>query len=533
MHNENLTLTDYEIKGILGHGTFSKVKLGINKITKKKVAIKIIDKKFILDKNNYERIKREIYILKKSNHPNIIKVYEIKEDSKNYYIIMEYCQYGELFQQIISQRHLDLNTSSFYFFQLINGLCYLHSHNIIHRDLKPENILIGENKILKIIDFGLSNFSGKDEYLTTPCGSPSYAPPEMIGGKKYNGMMGDIWSCGISLYVMLCGYLPFDGKSNVDLFDKILKCKVNYPKNIDKNAMNLLKSILVPNPEKRINLEKIKKHQFYLKGKKIFEKKYPELIDKIENMNTINDNVSINNSFIKDIHEFENMNKTNNDDYKSKYKAFENQKNQKENLDNYIQVNSTKNKNEIKNESNLYKSNLLLRTKNINYYKRILSERLNIQKNKSSHHNIYNKTNPNINSIENSKHTTSVNKKEKYSKNKNKINKAIDNKKKLRKRPERKSEAVNSELKSNHLKKNESESPHRLIVRQLIRNSEKFEEEEKNVQETYGVQKETKNFNINKTINTKTKLKKIYNNEIILWIKLIKRQRIRLKTEHQ
>ena len=514
MHNENLTLTDYEIKGILGHGTFSKVKLGINKITKKKVAIKIIDKKFILDKNNYERIKREIYILKKSNHPNIIKVYEIKEDSKNYYIIMEYCQYGELFQQIISQRHLDLNTSSFYFFQLINGLCYLHAHNIIHRDLKPENILIGENKILKIIDFGLSNFSGKDEYLTTPCGSPSYAPPEMIGGKKYNGMMGDIWSCGISLYVMLCGYLPFDGKSNVDLFDKILKCKVNYPKNIDKNAMNLLKSILVPNPEKRINLEKIKKHQFYLKGKKIFEKKYPELIDKIENMNTINDNVSINNSFIKDIHEFENMNKTNNDHYKSKYKAFENQKNQKENLDNYIQVNSTKNKNEIKNESNLYKSNLLLRTKNINYYKRILSERLNIQKNKSSHHNIYNKTNPNINSIENSKHTTSVNKKEKYSKNKNKINKAIDNKKKLRKRPERKSETVNSELKSNHLKKNESESPHRLIVRQLIRNSKKFEEEEKNVQETYGVQKETKNFNINKTINTKTKLKKIYNNEI-------------------
>ena len=514
MHNENLTLTDYEIKGILGHGTFSKVKLGINKITKKKVAIKIIDKKFILDKNNYERIKREIYILKKSNHPNIIKVYEIKEDSKNYYIIMEYCQYGELFQQIISQRHLDLNTSSFYFFQLINGLCYLHAHNIIHRDLKPENILIGENKILKIIDFGLSNFSGKDEYLTTPCGSPSYAPPEMIGGKKYNGMMGDIWSCGISLYVMLCGYLPFDGKSNVDLFDKILKCKVNYPKNIDKNAMNLLKSILVPNPEKRINLEKIKKHQFYLKGKKIFENKYPELIGKIENMNTINDNVSINNSFIKDIHEFENMNKTNNDDYKSKYKAFENQKNQKENLDNYIQVNSTKNKNEIKNESNLYKSNLLLRTKNINYYKRILSERLNIQKNKSSHHNIYNKTNPNINSIENSKHTTSVNKKEKYSKNKNKINKAIDNKKKLRKRPERKSEAVNSELKSNHLKKNESESPHRLIVRQLIRNSKKFEEEEKNVQETYGVQKETKNFNINKTINTKTKLKKIYNNEI-------------------
>ena len=518
MYNENFTLTDYEIKGILGRGTFSKVKLGINKITKQKVAIKIIDKQFILDKNNYERIKREIYILKKSDHPNIIKVYDIREDSKNHYIIMEYCKYGELFQQIISQKHLDINSASFYFFQLINGLSYLHSRQIIHRDLKPENILIGEYKLLKIIDFGLSNFSMKDEYLSTPCGSPSYAPPEMIGGKKYNGMLGDIWSCGIILYVMICGYLPFDGKSNADLFDKILKCKVKYPKNIDKTALNLLKNILVNNPDKRINLEKIRKHQFYLKGKKLFESKYPELVEKIENIGNVNDNIIQNNSFIKDMHELENMNKLNNDNInsnKSKYKAFENQK---ENLIKYIQVNNIKNKKETKNENNLYKSNLILKTKNINYYKRILSERLNIQKNKSSNNNIYNKTNPNINSINNSKKITSVNRKTNYSKSKNdpknnkNKNKTLGNDEKRKKRSAQKSATINLTFKNNYMKCNECESPNNLKMRKLIRNSKKFEEEEKNLHETYGVQRDTHNFNINN--NIKVKAKKIYQNEI-------------------
>ena len=522
MNNENFTLTDYEIKGILGRGTFSKVKLGINKITKQKVAIKIIDKQFILDKNNYERIKREIYILKKSNHPNIIKVYDIKEDSKNYYIIMEFCRYGELFQQIISKKHLDVNSSSFYFFQLINGLGYLHSNKIIHRDLKPENVLIGEFKLLKIIDFGLSNFSNIDEYLSTPCGSPSYAPPEMIRGKKYNGMLGDIWSCGIILYVMLCGYLPFDGKNNADLFDKILKCKVKYPKNIDKNALDLLKSILVNNPDKRINLDKIKKHQFYLKGKKIFESKYPKLIDEIENINNINNNIALNNSFIKDMHELENKNKFNNDNNNSskiRYKAFENQK---ENLDNYIQVNNIKNKKETKNENNLYKSNLILKTKKINYYKRILSERLNIQKNKNLHNNnVYNKTNPNINNRDNSKKITSVSKKEKYSKliynTKNSFNtKIIDSYEKVNKRPAQKSDTIMMPFKSNYIKMDGCENLNIKLMRKVIRNSKRFEEEEKNSHETFGIQKDTHNFNVNNTNKVKTKTKKIYKNEIYI-----------------
>ena len=517
MFNENIVLTEYEIKGILGRGTFSKVKLGVNKMTKEKVAIKIIDKQFIINKNNYERIKREILILKKTNHINIIKVYDIKEDSKNYYFIMEYCKYGELFQQIINKRHLDPNISSFYFYQLINGLNYLHSHKIIHRDLKPENVLVGENNILKIIDFGLSNFSPQDEYLCTPCGSPSYAPPEMIGGDKYNGMSGDIWSCGVILYVMLNGFLPFDGNSNNDLFNKIMKCKVNYPKNMDKNAVDLLQNILVANPDKRIDMEKIKKHQFYLKGKKIFEEKYPDLINKIEYENNKEDN----NLFIRYIIESDNnnnINKLNN----TRLRSFENQK-EKTIKEKYIHVNNINNKKSPKNESNLYKSNLILKTKNINYYKQILSDRLNIQKIRNSDKNIINKTNPDKNTINSTKNVSTAKKRNKIICTLKKKN--ISDNIKTMQSSEKNNENLNkkdnlipliSKDNNNCLKhdKKECKSPNHLIKKQLMKNSQKYVEEEENINEIYGIQKETHNFNVNFTFKKTKKSKKIYNNEI-------------------
>ena len=524
MNNENLTLTEYEIKGILGRGTFSKVKLGINRNTKEKVAIKIIDKQFISNKNNYERIKREILILKKSNHPNIIKVHEIKEDSKNYYFILEYCKYGELFQYIINQKHLDSNLSAFYFFQLINGLNYLHSHQIIHRDLKPENILIGNGKILKIIDFGLSNFSSKDEYLNTPCGSPSYAPPEMILYSKYNGILADIWSCGVILYVMLCGFLPFDGNSNTDLFNKIIKCKVNYPKNMDKNAVDLLKNILIANPDKRYNLDKIRKHIFYLKGKKIFEEKYPDLIDKIESDNSFNNNNEIRISYLKDISVSDNFNKSINDNNNNKisnsrFKSIEN-KNVKKIINNFIESNSDKNNIDMKKDNNLYKSNLILRTKNINYYKKLLSDRINIQKIRSSKNAISNKSNQNKNDINTSKKNyLSVNKRDK----KNSISNTSTNKhntdnvyEKCKEKSIHKKEVNIISCQNNYIKNNNNgfKTPNNLMIKQLISNSKKFEEEEKNVNETYGVQREKQNFHINGQIKKVKKSKKIYKNEI-------------------
>ena len=246
------------------------------------MAIKILEKKKILNKSDAERVEREIRILKEINHLNLIKIIKIKEDADNYYMIMEFCENGELFNHIVKKRKLDENESAYYYFQLINGLEYIHSKNIVHRDLKPENLLIDKKNILKIIDFGLSNYYKDNNFLSTPCGSPCYASPEMIAGKKYDGNLIDVWSSGIILFAMLCGYLPFDGLTNEVLFKKILRCKIEYPKFLSNTIIDLLKKILVSEPKNRITISEIKKHPFYLKGKKEFKKLHPSICEKIE-----------------------------------------------------------------------------------------------------------------------------------------------------------------------------------------------------------------------------------------------------------
>ena len=279
-------LSEYYIKETIGKGTFSVVKLGINKKTKEKVAIKILKKKKITNKEDIERIEREISILKKLNHINIIKVYKINEDEEKYYIVMEYCENGELFHHIVESQRLDEDEATFFYYQLINGLEYIHSENIVHRDLKPENLLLGRDNILKIIDFGLSNFCEIDNFLETPCGSPCYASPEMVCGDKYNGHMIDIWSTGIIIFAMLCGYLPFEDPDNDILFRKILNCKIKYPEYLSDIAIDLMKKILVVEPGKRITLNEIKNHPFYLKGKLLFNKIHHNLVKEVEKVSS-------------------------------------------------------------------------------------------------------------------------------------------------------------------------------------------------------------------------------------------------------
>ena len=290
-------LSEYDLRGIIGKGTFSVVKLGENKKTKEKVAIKILQKNKITSKDDLIRIDREIEILKRLKHPNVIKIYRIEEDQKNYYIIMEFCENGELFNRIVRKQHLTEDEASLFYYQLINGLEYIHKNNIVHRDLKPENLLLSKNDLLKIIDFGLSNYTQCDYLLATPCGSPCYASPEMVSGQMYNGYMIDVWSTGIILFAMVCGYLPFEDNDNEILFGKILKCKINYPKIMGKLTLDLMKRIITPDPKKRITLEQIKVHPFYLKGKKLFSQRYPELINEVEGINKNN----LNNNNIKEI----------------------------------------------------------------------------------------------------------------------------------------------------------------------------------------------------------------------------------------
>ena len=269
----NHIINDYIILQKLGQGTFCKVKLGIHRPTNAKVAIKILKKKHLTQKDDFLHVQREFDMITSFSHHNVISVAEIIQNKDNFYIIMEYCQEGELFNYIVNKHQLTEQEASFFYYQLINGLEYIHSQGIVHRDLKPENLLLTKDHILKIIDFGLSNYYSKD-LLSTPCGSPCYASPEMVSGFKYDGYKIDVWSTGIILYAMLCGYLPFEDTDNEKLFKKILRCKLIYPEYISEIAKDLMNRILVTDPMKRITIKEIKEHQFYLKGKEIFMQEF-------------------------------------------------------------------------------------------------------------------------------------------------------------------------------------------------------------------------------------------------------------------
>ncbi|CAK94943.1 unnamed protein product (macronuclear) [Paramecium tetraurelia] len=248
----------------LGQGTFGKVQLGYHTIADEYVAIKILEKRMIEKHSDLVRVQREISILKKVNHPNVIKLYEILESESCVYLVMEYVKGGELYEYIIKKKYLPENIAVRYFQQLIFATEYLHSQNITHRDLKPENLLLDENRQLKIADFGLSFISQtQGEYLKTACGSPCYAAPEMLVGKTYEGTKSDIWSCGIILFAMLCGYLPFEHENTQQLYELIKTSDFEKPEYLSKNAIDLLTNILVKDPNKRINIEQIKQHPFF------------------------------------------------------------------------------------------------------------------------------------------------------------------------------------------------------------------------------------------------------------------------------
>ncbi len=293
---------DYYLKETIGKGTFSKVKLGINKNTKEKVAIKLLKKSKIIEKDDLERIIREMSIYKIISHENVIEVYDMFETNDYYMIIMKYYEKGELFNYIVENEKLTENETAYFFYQIINGIEYIHNKGIAHRDLKPENLLLDKDKKLKIIDFGLSNYFDEINLLKTPCGSPCYASPEMVSGKKYNGFLIDIWAIGIILYAMLCGYLPFEDDNNDILFKKILKCKLDYPKDLSSLSKDIMNKILVTDPKKRINIQQIKQHQFYILGKRIYEEKFKnslkdndeESVRKSYTANHTNENIALN-----------------------------------------------------------------------------------------------------------------------------------------------------------------------------------------------------------------------------------------------
>jgi 5'-AMP-activated protein kinase catalytic alpha subunit len=196
-------------------------------------------------------------------HHNIIQIYSVIENPTTIFLIMEYASGGELYDYIVLKKRLSDFEACKFFHQIVNGVEYIHKVGVVHRDLKPENLLLDHKNNVKIVDFGLSNIYKNGLNFKTPCGSPCYAAPEMIQGKIYNGMQVDIWSVGVILYAMLCGFLPFDDPDNDVLYQKIIEGKFNLPNFLSDNAKDLLKNVLSTDPNKRYTLRQIRSHPWF------------------------------------------------------------------------------------------------------------------------------------------------------------------------------------------------------------------------------------------------------------------------------
>ena len=259
---------NYQLGQEIGSGAFGKVLLGRHITTDEKVAIKILDKiKLSKTPDDYQLVKQELSILKIVKHKYIVRLFEILETSRYIFIVMEYCEGGDIMNYIISKGRLSENESLKFFHQLINALFYLHSQSIAHRDVKIDNLLLDSNKDLKLIDFGLSTKYKEDELLNQPCGTIVYAAPEVLDYKDYHGMLADVWSCGIVLYGMLSGFLPF-GDSDDEINKKmVLSGRIKMPNFFSEGAINLLKHMLDINPLTRFTLDDIMEHPWFNKIK--------------------------------------------------------------------------------------------------------------------------------------------------------------------------------------------------------------------------------------------------------------------------
>lgn len=253
----------YEIIKTLGKGNFAVVKLARHKVTKTQVAIKIIDKTR-LNSENLEKIYREVQIMKLLNHPHIIKLYQVMETKDMLYIVTEYAKNGEMFDYLTSNGRMSENEARKKFWQILTAVDYCHRHHIVHRDLKTENLLLDANMNIKLADFGFGNFYNAGDPLSTWCGSPPYAAPEVFEGKEYEGPQLDIWSLGVVLYVLVCGSLPFDGDSLPALRQRVTEGRFRIPFFMSQDCENLIRKMLVVDPAKRITVAQIKQHRWML-----------------------------------------------------------------------------------------------------------------------------------------------------------------------------------------------------------------------------------------------------------------------------
>ncbi|KAJ0246001.1 CBL-interacting serine/threonine-protein kinase 10 [Hirschfeldia incana] len=287
MENKPRVLTDkYEVGRLLGQGTFAKVYYGRNIHTNQSVAIKMIDKEKVMKVGLTEQIKREISVMRIAKHPNVVELYEVMATKARIYFVMEYCKGGELFNKVAKGKLRD-DVAWKYFHQLINAVDFCHSRGVYHRDIKPENLLLDDEENLKVSDFGLSALADckrQDGLLHTTCGTPAYVAPEVISRKGYDGTKADVWSCGVVLFVLLAGYLPFHDSNLMEMYRKIGRGEFKAPSWFPPEVKRLLCKMLDPNPETRITIAKIRESSWFRKGLHMKQRKMEKRVKEMSSV---------------------------------------------------------------------------------------------------------------------------------------------------------------------------------------------------------------------------------------------------------
>uniref|UniRef100_A0A6N2KHQ6 non-specific serine/threonine protein kinase n=1 Tax=Salix viminalis TaxID=40686 RepID=A0A6N2KHQ6_SALVM len=256
----------YEMGRLLGR--ILQVYYGKHLVTGESVAIKVINKDQVRREGMMDQIQTEISVMHLVRHPNIVELKEVMATKTKIFFIMEYVRGGELFAKVAKGR-LGEEAARKYFQQLISAIDYCHSRGVYHRDLKPENLLLDEDENLKISDFGLSALREQflqDKLLHTLCGTPAYVAPEVLRKKGYDGSKADIWSCGVILYVLLAGFLPFQDENVMKMYRKIFKAEYEFHPWFSADARRLISRFLVADPERRITIPAIMRNHWFLKG---------------------------------------------------------------------------------------------------------------------------------------------------------------------------------------------------------------------------------------------------------------------------
>lgn len=259
----------YNFQGTIGEGAFSVVKLVQHSESREYFACKVVPKSRIQTTHLHARFEAEIRINQQLHHPGIVEMYDLLSDDLNYYIIMEFCPNGELFQYIIDKQHLSESEAQPIFRQILETLEYIHSMGISHRDMKPENLLIDKVGHIKISDFGLSRFLDTNGLVDTPCGSPCYASPECISGKSYDGITTDVWSSGVILYAMLTGQLPWTKRNQTQLFQQIKRGEFSIPSFLSPECTDFIQKLMTVDCKKRITIPQAYEHPWLRKTQPI------------------------------------------------------------------------------------------------------------------------------------------------------------------------------------------------------------------------------------------------------------------------